>query len=146
MESAIGGEVKPDFGAMVKRSRDVADGMSKGIQFLFKKNKIDTIQGFGKLLPGKKVEVTDDKGNKTIYDAEHIIIATGARSKELPNLKQDGKKIIGYREAMTLPKQPKSMVVVGSGAIGSEFAFFYNSIGTEVTLVEFMPTLVPLGG
>lgn len=141
---SISGDVKPDFGAMIKRSRDVADGMSKGIQFLFKKNKIDTIQGFGKILPGKKVEVTDDKGNKTIYEAAHIIIATGARSKELPNLKQDGKKIIGYREAMTLPKQPKSMVVVGSGAIGSEFAFFYNSIGTEVTLVEFMPTLVPL--
>lgn len=140
----ISGEVKPDFGAMIKRSRDVADGMSKGIQFLFKKNKIDTIQGFGKILPGKKVEVTDDKGNKTVYEASNIIIATGARSKELPNLKQDGKKIIGYREAMTLPKQPKSMVVVGSGAIGSEFAFFYNSIGTEVTLVEFMPTLVPL--
>jgi dihydrolipoamide dehydrogenase len=140
----ISGEVKPDFGSMVKRSRDVADGMSKGIQFLFKKNKIDTIQGIGKVLPEKKVEVTDDKGNKTIYDAGNIIIATGARSKELPALKQDGKKIIGYREAMTLPKQPKSMVVVGSGAIGSEFAFFYQSIGTEVTLVEFMPTLVPL--
>jgi dihydrolipoamide dehydrogenase len=141
---SISGEVKPDFGSMVKRSRDVADGMSKGIQFLFKKNKIDTIQGFGKVLPEKKVEVTDENGNKTVYEAEHIIIATGARSKELPALKQDGKKIIGYREAMTLSKQPKSMVVVGSGAIGSEFAFFYNSIGTEVTLVEFMPTLVPL--
>ncbi len=141
---SITGEVKPDFGAMIKRSRDVADGMSKGIQFLFKKNKIDTIQGKGKILPGKKVEVTDATGKKTIYDAEHIIIATGARSKELPNLKQDGKKVIGYREAMTLPRHPKSMVVVGSGAIGSEFAFFYNSVGTEVTLVEFMPTLVPL--
>ncbi len=140
----LSGEVKPDFSAMVKRSRDVADGMSKGIQFLFKKNKIDTIQGFGKILPGKKVEVTDSAGIKTIYEAEHIIIATGARSKELPNLKQDGKKVIGYRKAMTLLKQPKSMVVVGSGAIGSEFAFFYNSIGTEVTLVEFLPTLVPL--
>jgi dihydrolipoamide dehydrogenase len=141
---SISGEVKPDFSLMVKRSRDVADGMSKGIQFLFKKNKIDTIQGFGKVLPEKKVEVTDENGNKTVYEAGHIIIATGARSKELPALKQDGKKIIGYREAMTLTKQPKSMVVVGSGAIGSEFAFFYNSIGTEVTLVEFMPTLVPL--
>jgi dihydrolipoamide dehydrogenase len=141
---SITGEVKPDFGAMIKRSRDVADGMSKGIQFLFKKNKIDTIPGFGKILPGKKVEVTDAAGKKSIYEAEHIIIATGARSKELPNLKQDGKKVIGYREAMTLPRHPKSMVVVGSGAIGSEFAFFYNSLGTEVTLVEFMPTLVPL--
>jgi dihydrolipoamide dehydrogenase len=141
---SISGEIKPDFGAMIKRSRDVADGMSKGIQFLFKKNKIDTIPGFGKILPGKKVEVTDAAGKKSIYEAEHIIIATGARSKELPNLKQDGKKVIGYREAMTLSKQPKSMVVVGSGAIGSEFAHFYNSIGTEVTLVEFLPTLVPL--
>jgi dihydrolipoamide dehydrogenase len=141
---SISGEVKPDFAAMIKRSRDVADGMSKGIQFLFKKNKIDHIKGFGKVLPGKKVEITDADGKKSVYEAEHIIIATGARSKELPNLKQDGKKVIGYREAMTLPKQPKSMVVVGSGAIGSEFAHFYNSIGTEVTLVEFLPTLVPL--
>ncbi len=140
----ISGDVKPDFSAMVKRSRDVADGMSKGIQFLFKKNKIDHIQGFGKVLPGKKVEVTGEDGKKTLYEAGSIIIATGARSKELPNLKQDGKKVIGYREAMSLTNQPKSMVVVGSGAIGSEFAFFYNSIGTEVTLVEFMPTLVPL--
>ena len=140
----ISGEVKPDFGAMIKRSREVAEGMSKGVQFLFKKNKIDIIQGFGKIQPGKKVEVTDEKGNKTVYEAAHIIIATGARSKEMPNFKQDGKKVIGYREAMTLAKQPKSMVVVGSGAIGSEFAHFYNSIGTEVTLVEFMPTLVPL--
>jgi dihydrolipoamide dehydrogenase len=139
----ISGEVKPDFGSMVKRSRDVADGMSKGVQFLFKKNKIEFIQGSGKILSGKKVEVTVD-GKTSVYEADHIIIATGARSKELPALKQDGKKIIGYREAMTLPKQPKSMVVVGSGAIGSEFAFFYQSIGTEVTLVEFMPTLVPL--
>ena len=126
----IGSEAKPDFKAMVDRSRNVADGMSKGIQFLFKKNKIDHIQGTGKVKPGKKVEVIDDKGKKLVYEAKHIIIATGARSKELPNLKQDGKKIIGYREAMTLAKQPKSMVVVGSGAIGSEFAFFYNSIGT----------------
>jgi dihydrolipoamide dehydrogenase len=141
---SISGEVKPDFAAMIKRSRDVADGMSKGIQFLFKKNKIDHIKGFGKVLPGKKVEITDADGKKSVYEEEHIIIATGASSKELPNLKQDGKKVIGYREAMTLPKQPKSMVVVGSGAIGSEFAHFYNSIGTEVTLVEFLPTLVPL--
>ena len=141
---SISGKADVDFGSMVSRSRGVADGMSKGIQFLFKKNKIEHIQGVGKLVAGKKVEVTDDKGKKTEYSANHIIIATGARSRELPNLKQDGKKIIGYREAMTLSKQPKSMVVVGSGAIGSEFAFFYNSIGTDVTLVEFMPTLVPL--
>lgn len=140
----LGGDAKPDFKAMVERSRSVAGGMSNGIQFLFKKNKIDHIKGTGTVKPGKKVQVTDDKGKTTDYEAKHIIIATGARSKELPNLKQDGKKIIGYREAMTLPKQPKSMVVVGSGAIGSEFAFFYNSIGTEVTLVEFMPSLVPL--
>ncbi|MBM3434790.1 MAG: dihydrolipoyl dehydrogenase [Bacteroidetes bacterium] len=135
---------KPDFTAIIKRSREVADGMSKGIQFLFKKNNIDHIRGFGKVLRGKKVEVTDESGKKSLFEAAHIIIATGARSKELPNLKQDGKKIIGYREAMTLSKQPKSMVIVGSGAIGAEFAFFYNSIGTEVTLVEFMPTLVPI--
>ncbi len=109
-----------------------------------KKNKIEHIQGFGKIKPGKKVDVTDDKGKTTEYSASHIIIATGARSKELPNIKQDGKKIIGYREAMTLKNQPKSMVVVGSGAIGSEFAFFYNSIGTQVTIVEFLPNLVPL--
>ncbi|HPE56314.1 MAG TPA: dihydrolipoyl dehydrogenase [Bacteroidales bacterium] len=140
----IKGEASANFGAIVSRSRNVAGGMSNGIQFLFKKNKIDQLLGTGKIKPGKKVEVTDDKGKKTEYEAKHIIIATGARSKELPNLKQDGKKIIGYREAMSLEKQPKSMVIVGSGAIGSEFAFFYNSIGTDVTLVEFMPTLVPL--
>ena len=141
---ALSGEAKPDFKAMVGRSRNVANGMSNGIQFLFKKNKIDHIKGTGKAIPGKKVEVTDDKGKAVIYEAKHIIIATGARSKELPNLKQDGKKIIGYREAMTLPKQPKSMVVVGSGAIGSEFAFFYNSIGTEVTLLNSCPHWFPL--
>ena len=140
----ISGEAKPDFPGMVKRSRDVAAGMSKGIEFLFKKNKIDHLKGIGKIKPRKKVVVTDEKGGIKEYSAEHIIIATGARSKELPNLKQDGKKIIGYREAMTLAKQPKSMVVVGSGAIGSEFAYFYNSIGTEVTLVEFLPNVVPL--
>ncbi len=138
------GTATADLPAMVKRSRDVADGMSKGIQFLLKKNKIDHIQGFGKLKPGKKVEVTDAEGKVTEYTASHIIIATGARSRELPNLKQDGKKIIGYREAMTLPVKPKSMVVVGSGAIGSEFAHFYNSIGVQVTLVEFLPNIVPL--
>ena len=133
-----------DFGAVVKRSRDVADGMSKGVQFLMKKNKIDVIEGFGKLKGGKKVQVTD-KDNKTKdVEADHIIVATGARSRELPNLKQDGKKVIGYREAMTLKTQPKSMIVVGSGAIGVEFAHFYNAMGTDVTLVEFLPNLVPL--
>lgn len=133
-----------DFGSVVKRSRDVAAGMSKGINFLFKKNKIDVIAGFGKLLVGKKVEVEDDKGTKTVYQADHIILATGGRSKELPSLKLDHKKIIGYRKAMTLDKQPESMVIVGSGAIGSEFAYFYNSIGTKVTLVEFLPNIVPV--
>jgi len=140
----VDGKVTPDFEGMVKRSRDVANGMSNGIQFLFKKNKIEHIAGTGKVLPGKKVEVTDAEGKKKEYSAKHIIIATGARSRELTFLKQDGKKVIGYREAMTLPKQPKSMVVVGSGAIGSEFAYFYNSIGTEVTLVEVLPEIVPL--
>ncbi|RLD76371.1 MAG: dihydrolipoyl dehydrogenase, partial [Bacteroidetes bacterium] len=140
----VEGAVSADFEGMVKRSRDVASGMSNGIQFLFKKNKIDHLPGMGKVLPGKKVEVSDAEGKKTAYTAEHIIIATGARSRELPFLKQDGKKVIGYREAMTLAKQPKSMVVVGSGAIGSEFAYFYNSIGTEVTLIEVLPNIVPL--
>uniref|UniRef100_UPI003216538C dihydrolipoyl dehydrogenase n=1 Tax=uncultured Draconibacterium sp. TaxID=1573823 RepID=UPI003216538C len=140
---SIQGEVKPDFEAMVKRSRGVADGMSKGIQFLFKKNKVESIFGWGKLAGKNTVEVTDDAGKKTSYTAKHIILATGARSRELPNLPQDGTKIIGYRKALTLDKQPESMVVVGSGAIGSEFAYFYHSIGTKVTLVEFMPTLVP---
>ena len=140
----IDGTVAPDFEGMVKRSREVAAGMSKGIEYLFKKNKIEHIKGTGKVKSGKKVDVTDEKGKVTEYSANNIIIATGARSKELPNLKQDGKKIIGYREAMTLPKQPKSMVVVGSGAIGSEFAYFYNTIGTEVTLVEFLPNVIPL--
>nr|WP_319571526.1 dihydrolipoyl dehydrogenase [uncultured Draconibacterium sp.] len=140
---AIEGEVKPDFGAMVKRSRDVANGMSKGVQFLFKKNKVESIFGWGKLAGRNTVEVTDDKGKKSSYTAKHIILATGARSRELPNLPQDGEKIIGYRKALTLDKQPESMVVVGSGAIGSEFAYFYHTIGTKVTLVEFMPTLVP---
>ena len=135
---------KPAFGKMVERSRGVADGMSKGVAFLMKKNKIDVIMGSGKLLSGKKVEVTDDKGKKETYSASHIIISTGARSRELPSLKQDGKKIIGYRKAMTLESQPKKMVVVGSGAIGSEFAYFYNAIGTEVTIVEYLPEIVPL--
>ncbi len=141
---SITGEVKADFPSMVKRSREVADGMSKGVQYLFKKNKIEVIQGFGIVKPGKKVEVTDTEGKKSTYGAENIIIATGARSRELPNLPQDGKKIIGYRQALTLEKLPKSMVVVGSGAIGSEFAYFYNSLGVEVTLVEFLPNVVPL--
>lgn len=140
----IAGEIEADFEAIVKRSRGVADGMSKGVQFLLKKNKVELIQGFGKIKPGKKIDVTDADGKTTEYAANHIILATGARSRELPNLPQDGKKIIGYREAMTLEKQPKSMVVVGSGAIGSEFAYFYNSIGTEVTLVEFLDNIVPL--
>ncbi len=140
----IEGEVTPDLTDMVKRSRGVADGMSKGVQYLLKKNKIDLINGFGKLLKGKKVEVTNTDGKSTIFDADSIIIATGARSKQLPNMPQDGKKIIGYREALTLDKLPESMVVVGSGAIGSEFAYFYNSLGVKVTLVEFLPTIVPL--
>ncbi len=127
------------FGKVVERSRGIADGMSKGVQFLMKKNKIDVINGFGKIKPGKKIDVDGKE-----YTADHIIIATGARSKDLPNIKQDGKKIIGYREAMTLNKQPKSMIVVGSGAIGVEFAHFYNAMGTEVTIVEFLPNLVPL--
>ena len=141
---SVNGEVAADFAAMIKRSRGVAEGMSKGIQFLFKKNNITHNKGFGVLKPGKKIAVTGDDGVTTEYSAAHIIIATGARSRELPNLKQDGKRIIGYREAMTLPVQPKSMVVVGSGAIGSEFAHFYNSVGTKVTLVEFMPNVVPI--
>ncbi len=138
------GTATADLAEMVKRSRGVADGMSKGIQFLLKKNKVDHIQGFGKIKPGKKVDVTDSESKTTEFTASHIIIATGARSRELPNLKQDGKHIIGYREAMTLTTKPKSMVVVGSGAIGSEFAHFYNSIGVEVTLVEFLPNVVPI--
>jgi dihydrolipoamide dehydrogenase len=138
------GEAKADLPAMVKRSREVAAGMSKGIQFLFKKNKIDHIEGFGKLLPGKKVEVKSEDGKTNQYTAKHIIIATGARSRQLDNLPIDGKKIIGYRDAMVLDKQPDSMVVVGSGAIGTEFAYFYNTIGTQVTLIEFMPNIVPL--
>jgi len=137
-------EFDKDFSAVVKRSRDVADGMSKGVQFLMKKNKIDVIDGFGKIKPGKKVDVTAADGKVTEYSADHIIIATGARSRELPNLPQDGVKVIGYRQAMTLPSQPKKMIVVGSGAIGVEFAHFYNAMGTEVTIVEFMPNIVPV--
>jgi len=133
-----------DFPAMIKRSRGVADGMSKGIQFLFKKNKIDIISGFGKLTRDKKVEVKGEDGKTAIHEAKSIVIATGSRSRELPGLKQDGKRIIGYREAMTLPVQPKTMIVVGSGAIGVEFAYFYNSIGTKVTIVEYLPNIVPV--
>ena len=133
-----------DFPAVVQRSRSIADGMSKGVQFLMKKNKIDVIDGFGKLKPGKKVDVTDKDNKVTEYSADHIIIATGARSRELPSLPQDGVKVIGYRQAMTLPTQPKSMIIVGSGAIGVEFAHFYNSMGTDVTIVEFMPNVVPV--
>ncbi len=138
------GEPKHDFKKVIERSRGVADGMSKGIQYLFKKNKIETVRGTGKLTDKNKVEVTDKDGNKKTVSARHIILATGARSKELPNLKKDGKKIFGYRKAMTLEHQPKSMVIVGSGAIGSEFAYFYSTMGTEVTLVEYMPNVVPL--
>ncbi len=137
-------EIDKDFSAIVKRSRNVADGMSKGVQFLMKKNKIDVINGFGKIKPGKKVDVTDADNKVTEYSADHIIIATGARAKELPFLPIDGKKVIGYREALTLPEQPKKMIIVGSGAIGVEFAYFYNSMGTEVTIVEFLPRIVPL--
>jgi dihydrolipoamide dehydrogenase len=133
-----------DFGAVVKRSRGVAEGMSKGVQFLMKKNKIDVIMGNGKLKPGKKIAVTSSDGKTTEYAANHIIVSTGGRSRELPALKQDGKKIIGYREAMNLPSQPKSIVIVGSGAIGVEFAYFYNAMGTKVTIVEFLPNVVPV--
>ena len=128
-----------DFTKVVARSRGIADGMSKGVQFLMKKNKIEVIDGYGKLKPGKKVDV-----DGTEYSADHIIVATGAKSRQLPNLPQDGEKVIGYREAMTLKKQPKSMIVVGSGAIGVEFAHFYNAMGTDVTIVEYLPNLVPL--
>ncbi|MBL3657692.1 dihydrolipoyl dehydrogenase [Fulvivirga sediminis] len=137
-------DAKADLGAMVKRSRGVAEGMSKGIQFLFKKNKIDAIMGFGKLAPGKKIEVTAEDGTVETYSADHIIIATGGRSRELPNLPIDNEKIIGYRQAMVLDKLPKKMVVVGSGAIGVEFAYFYNAIGVEVTIVEYLPRIVPV--
>lgn len=138
-------DASADFDAIIARSRGVANGMSTGIQFLMKKNKIDVIKGFGSVLPGKKVEVTSEDGTKTQFSADKgIILATGARSRQLPNLPQDGKKIIGYREAMTLPQQPKKLVVVGSGAIGVEFAYFYNAIGTEVTIVEYMSNIVPV--
>ncbi len=137
-------EGKADFDAIVKRSRGVADKMSGGVQFLMKKNKIDVLMGTGKVKVGKKVDVTDDKGKTTEYSAKNIVLATGARSRHLPNLPQDGKNIIGYRDAMVLPKMPKKMVVVGSGAIGVEFAYFYNTMGCEVTVVEYMPNIVPV--
>jgi len=136
--------VEQDFGAVIKRSRGVADKMSKGVQFLMKKNKIDVVMGFGKIAGKGKIEVTAADGKKQIVESKYIIIATGARSRELPAMKIDGKKIIGYREAMVLPQQPKTMIVVGSGAIGVEFADFYNSMGTKVTIVEFMPRVVPV--
>ncbi len=134
----------PDFAAVIKRSRGVADKMSKGVQFLMKKNKIDVIMGFGKLKAKGQLEVTGADGKAQLVEAKYIIVATGARSRELPALKQDGKKVIGYREAMVLPEQPKSIIVVGSGAIGVEFGYFYNSMGTKVTIVEFMPRIVPV--
>ena len=136
--------VNHDFGAVVKRSRGVADKMSKGVQFLMKKNKIEVIMGYGKVLSRGKVEVKDAEGKTQVVDTKYIIIATGGRTRELPNLKQDGKKVIGYREAMVLPTQPKSMIIVGSGAIGVEFAYVYNSMGTKVTIVEFLPRIVPV--
>ena len=136
-------DANADFPAIIKRSRDVADGMSSGIAYLLKKNKVEVIYGFGKVKPGNKVAVTVD-GKSTDYSAKNIIIATGARSRQLPNLPQDGKKIIGYRDALVLAKAPKKMVIVGSGAIGVEFAYFYNAMGTDVTVVEFMPNIVPI--
>jgi dihydrolipoamide dehydrogenase len=137
-----GGEV--DFDSVIKRSRGVADGMSKGVAFLMKKNKIEVLMGTGKLKSKGTVEVKGNDGTTKDYTAKHIILATGGRSRELPNIKQDGVKVIGYRQAMVLPKQPKSMIVVGSGAIGIEFAYFYNALGTQVTVVEFMDNIVPL--
>jgi len=137
-------EPKADFGGVIKRSRGVADKMSKGVQFLMKKNKIDVVMGNGKLIAPGKLEVTAADGKKQVLEAKNIIIATGGRARQLPSLPIDGKKIIGYREAMVLPQQPKSMLVVGSGAIGSEFAYFYNSLGTKVTIVEFLPKIVPV--
>ncbi|HVZ55694.1 MAG TPA: dihydrolipoyl dehydrogenase [Chitinophagaceae bacterium] len=134
----------PNFESIIKRSRGVADKMSRGVQFLMKKNKIDVLAGFGKLKARGQVEVTAADGSKQTVEAKHIILATGGRSRELPAMKQDGKKIIGYRDAMVLPKQPKSMIIVGSGAIGVEFGYFYNSLGTKVTIVEFLPRIVPV--
>ena len=136
--------VSADFGAVISRSRGVADKMSKGVQFLMKKNKIDVIMGYGKVHAKGKVEVKATDGSTQIVDGKYIVIATGGRTRELPNLKQDGKKVLGYREAMVMPTQPKSMIIVGSGAIGVEFAYVYNSMGTKVTIVEFAPRIVPV--
>jgi dihydrolipoamide dehydrogenase len=133
-----------NFGNVISRSRGVADGMSKGVQFLFKKNKIEHIKGTGRLTANKQVEVTDDKGNKSLVSAPHIIIATGGRARQLPGFECDDRLIIEYRKAMSLPSQPKSMIIMGSGAIGSEFAYFYNALGTKVTLVEYLDRIVPL--
>jgi dihydrolipoamide dehydrogenase len=140
----IASSVDKDFSSVIKRSRQVAEKMSKGVQFLMKKNKVEVIAGTGKVKPGKKVEVTASDGSIKTLEAKHIVLATGARSRQLPALMQDGKKIIGYREAMVLNQQPASMIIVGSGAIGSEFAYFYNAMGTKVTLIEFMPNIVPV--
>ncbi|MBV9988417.1 MAG: dihydrolipoyl dehydrogenase [Chitinophagaceae bacterium] len=137
-------DVKADFGGVIKRSRGVADKMSKGVQFLMKKNKIDVVMGYGRIKAKGQIEVTAADGSKQTVEGKYIVIATGARSKELPSLKQDGKKVIGYREAMVLPEQPKSMIIVGSGAIGVEFAYVYASMGTKVTIVEFLPRIVPV--
>ncbi len=137
-------DAKHDFGAVIKRSRGVADGMSKGVGFLMKKNKVDVVMGTGKVMPGKKVEVTDADGKKSTLSAQHIIIATGGRARELPNIKIDGEKVIEYRKAMSLEQQPKSMLIIGSGAIGVEFAYVYNAMGTKVTIVEYMPNIVPV--
>src|SRR5580765_4982750 len=133
-----------DFPAVIKRSRGVADKMSRGVQFLMKKNKIDVVMGYGKLKAKGQIEVTGADNKTQLVEGKHIIVATGGRSRELPNLKQDGKKVIGYREAMILPQQPKSMIIVGSGAIGVEFAYFYHALGTKVTIVEFLPSVVPV--
>ncbi|WP_234736255.1 dihydrolipoyl dehydrogenase [Tellurirhabdus bombi] len=140
----ISGEAKPDFTAVIKRSRGVADSMSKGVNFLMRKNKIDVLAGNGKVKPGKKVEVTDKDGKATTYEAKHIIIATGGRARELPAVPIDGEKVIEYRKAMSLATQPKTMLVIGSGAIGVEFAYVYASMGTKVTIVEFLPNVVPV--
>ncbi|MBR6092711.1 MAG: dihydrolipoyl dehydrogenase [Bacteroidales bacterium] len=137
------GEVHPDMEAVVARSRGVADGMSKGVQYLFKKNNVELIPGLGSLTANKTVKVVDAEGNATEYEADHIILATGSRVRQLPAMPIDGKKIISYRQALVLDKLPETMVVVGSGAIGSEFAFFFTSMGVKVTLVEFLPNVVP---
>jgi len=138
------GEAHPNFEAVIKRSRGVADQMSKGVTFLMKKNKIEVLNGVARLKKRQTIEVEGKDQSKQEHTAKHIILATGGRSRELPNLKQDGKKIIGYRQAMNLPKQPASMVIVGSGAIGVEFAYFYHNMGTKVTIVEYLDSIVPL--